>query len=93
MKDPNEHSETLSDRLKHVQLEQLPPNQPSFLTVVLLFAAALIVLFILAIFVLHLDRGKLFRRHQQHPTSQLILPPQPSGGLTFGYTKGWGIAR
>jgi hypothetical protein len=58
-----------------MQLEQLPPNQPSFLTVVLLFAAAFIVILILAIFFLHLDRGKLFRHHRPHPTSQLILPP------------------
>jgi len=57
-----------------MQLEQLPPNQPSFLTVVLLFAAAFIVILILAIFFLHLDRGRLFSRHRQHPTSQLILP-------------------
>jgi len=60
--------------LHGMQLEQLPPNQPSFLTVVLLFAAAFIVILILAIFFLHLDRGRLFSRHRQHPTSQLILP-------------------
>jgi hypothetical protein len=64
-----------------MKLEQLPPNQPSFLTVVLLFAAALIVIFILAIFFLHLDRGKLYRRHTVHPTSQLILPSGPSSPL------------
>ena len=57
-----------------MQLEQLPPNQPSFLTIVLLFGAALIVILILAIFFLHLDRGHLFRHHRQHPTSQLVLP-------------------
>jgi hypothetical protein len=81
MNDPDDRPEPLSDRLKelpehlkHIQLEQLPPNQPSFLTVVLLFAAALIVIFILSIFFLHLDRGKLFRRSHPHPTSQLILP-------------------
>jgi hypothetical protein len=27
-----------------------------------------------AIFVLHLDRGRLFGHHPKHPTSQLILP-------------------
>ena len=78
MNDQNDHPERLSEHLeedlKHIQLEQLPPNQPSFLTVVLLFAGALIVIFILAIFFLHLDRGKLFRRNRSHPTSQLILP-------------------
>jgi len=57
-----------------MKLEEYPPNQPSFLTVVLLFAAALVVIFILAIFFLHLDRGKLFRHNRPHPTSQLILP-------------------
>jgi hypothetical protein len=84
--------EHLSDRLKEIpedlkkiQIEQLPPNQPSFLTVVLLFAAALIVIFLLAIFFLHLDAGKLFRRHPQQPTSQLILPfaPASSPGLSI----------
>ena len=84
MEDPHhhpEHPEHLSDRLKHlpeelkhIQLEQLPPNQPSFLTVVLLFAGALIVIFILAMIFLHLDRNKLFQRHPQHPTSRLVLP-------------------
>ncbi len=64
-----------------MKIEQLPPNQPSFLTVVLLFAAALIVICILAIFFLHLDAGRLFRRHPKHPTSQLILPSARQGGL------------
>jgi hypothetical protein len=87
MNDQNDRPEPLSDRLKedlkHIQLEQLPPNQPSFLTVVLLFAGALIVIFILAIFFLHLDRGKLFRRNRPHPTSQLVLPSIPSSSLGY----------
>ena len=78
MEDKNDDSERLPDRLKddlkHIQIEQLPPNQPSFLTVVILFAAALIVIFILAIFFLHLDKGKIFRRSRAHPTSQLVMP-------------------
>jgi hypothetical protein len=87
MNEQPDHPKHLSDRLKelpeelkHVQLEQLPPNQPSFLTVVLLFAGALIVLFILAMFFLHLDRNRLFRSHPQHPTSQLVLPTTAAPG-------------
>ena len=78
----NDHPERLSERLKedleHLQIEQRPPNQPSFLTVVLLFAAAFIVILILAIFFLHLDKGKLFRRGRSHPTSQLVFPTAPA---------------
>lgn len=64
----------LPDQLENLQLEQVRPNKPSFLLVVLLSGVALIILFIVAIFVLHLDGGKLFNHHRQHPTSQLILP-------------------
>ena len=86
MTDQHPGPERLSDRLKElpedlkkIQLEQRPPNQPSFLTVVLVSAAVLIVIFIVAIVVLHLDRGKLFRHSPKHPTSQLILPnPAPA---------------
>ena len=82
---PDRQPEHLSDRLKGLpheletlQLEQLPPNKPSFLLVVILFAAALIIIFIVAIFVLHLDRGRLFSHHPKHPTSRLILPSAPA---------------
>lgn len=81
MSEPPRQPEHLSDRLKglpnelkNLQLEQSPPNSPSFLLVVILSGVALIIIFILAIFVLHLDGGKLFNRHRQHPTSQLVLP-------------------
>jgi len=58
-----------------MQIEQLPPNQPNFLRVVLLFGAALIVFFILALFFLRFDGKHLtFRHHRAHPTSQLVLP-------------------
>ena len=66
-----------------MKLEQYPPNQPSFLTIVLLFAGAIIVIFILAIFFLHLDRNRLFRHNRTHPTSQLILPPAPLSSFTL----------
>jgi hypothetical protein len=89
MNEQNDHRESLPDRLKddlkRVQLEQLPPNQPSFLTVVLLFAAALIVIILLAIFFLHLDKGKLFRRSTPHPTSQLHRPDYCPALLTPPY--------
>jgi hypothetical protein len=87
MPDQNDHPERLSERLKedleHLQIEQLPPNQPSFITVVLLFAAAFIIILILAIFFLHLDKGKLFRHGRSHPTSQLVLPHYPSSVVTL----------
>lgn len=71
-----ELSSELKEQFTHI--EQQPPNKPSFLLVVLLFAAALIVIFIIAIFVLHLDRGRLFRHPPKEPNSQLILPSAPA---------------
>ncbi len=58
-----------------MEIEQLPPKQPNFLLVVLLFGGALIVIFILALFFLRFDGKHLtFRHRQAHPTSQLVLP-------------------
>ena len=92
MKDQQHHSGRIKELSKELEqqfthIEQQPPNQPNFLMVVLLFAAALIVIFIVAIFVLHLDRGRLFGHHRQHPTSQLILPaatPSADTAVQFG---------
>jgi hypothetical protein len=64
----------LPHQLENLQLEQVRPNKPSFLLVVILAGVALIILFIVAIFVLHLDAGKLFNHHRTHPASQLVLP-------------------
>jgi hypothetical protein len=63
-----------------MQLEQLPPNKPNFLLVVLLSGAALIVIFLLAYLFVNFDGKHLtFRHHPAHPTSQLVLPtPIPS---------------
>ena len=96
MKDQDHHPEHLPDHLKDLSedlkqqfthLEQEPPNKPSFLLVVLLSGVALIVLFILAIILVHL-RGNRFGAHsfRAHPTSELVLPnsgPKPwaSGAL------------
>ena len=81
MNDQPRPPEHLSDRLKelpneleNLQLEQVRPNKPNFLLVVLLSAGLLTLLFILAIFFLHLDASKLFKRHPKEPTSQLVLP-------------------
>jgi hypothetical protein len=88
MREEQQHPEHLSERLKQVPefvkeqfgtVEQQPPNKPSFLFVVLLSGAAIIVIFIIAIFVLHLDGGRLTReRSHKHPTSQLVLPVSPA---------------
>jgi hypothetical protein len=89
MSDPTRQPEHLSDRLKglpdelkNLQLEQSPPNSPSFLLVVLLAGAAIIIIFIVAIFVLHLDGGRLFGHHPKHATSQLVLPSTRQDGIT-----------
>jgi len=58
-----------------MQLEQQPPNRPNFLKIVLLSGAAIIVIFIIAIFVLHMDGGRLtHERYRKQPTSRLVLP-------------------
>ena len=95
MKDQEHLSQRLKEELpkeleqQFTHLEQLPPNKPSFLLVVILFAVSLIVIFLLALLVLHLA-GSRFGRHtfRKNPTSQLILPFTPqlenwhSGQLT-----------
>jgi hypothetical protein len=60
-----------------IQLEQRPPNQPSFLTVVLIAAAAVIVIFIIAIFVLRFGHGRMEHPFRGHPSSRLTLPDGP----------------
>ncbi len=58
-----------------MEIEQLPPKQPNFLLILILFCASLLVLFVLAYFFISFD-GKhlIFRHHSAHPTSQLVLP-------------------
>lgn len=61
-------------KLENMRLEQEPPNRPSFLTVVLLSGAAIIVIFLIAYFVLDWSNsGIVPKRHFKHPNSQLIL--------------------
>jgi hypothetical protein len=58
-----------------MEIEQLPPKQPNFLLVVILFGVTLLVIFVLAWLFVSFDGKHLtFRHHRAHPTSQLILP-------------------
>jgi hypothetical protein len=58
-----------------MEIEQLPPKQPSFLLVVILFCVTLLVVFVLAVLFVRFDGKHLtFQHHHAHPTSQLILP-------------------
>ncbi|HTV08301.1 MAG TPA: hypothetical protein VMD97_04570 [Candidatus Aquilonibacter sp.] len=93
MSDQQHHSEPLSTRVKEElpefleqqfgHFEQHPPHKPSFLTVVLIACAVMLLIFIVALIVLHLrgsDLGHFFRRQ---PTSQLFLPAPFSGASTY----------
>jgi hypothetical protein len=58
-----------------MEIEQLPPKQPNFLLVVILFGVTLLVVFVLAYLFVSFDGKHLtFHHHHAHPTSQLILP-------------------
>jgi hypothetical protein len=60
-----------------MKLEQYPPNRPNFLVVVLLAAVALLILFIVAIFFLHIRGNRLLRHpYRQTPTSQIAPTPE-----------------
>jgi hypothetical protein len=61
-------------------IEQEPPNKPNFLLVVLLFAATIIIVFLVAYFVLDWRGAHLVpKHHDKHPSSRLVLPlPNPS---------------
>jgi hypothetical protein len=88
MSEEHQHPEHLSDRLKEVPgfikeqfgtIEQEPPNKPSFLLIVALFGATIIVIFIIAIFILHLGGAGLTKHSvRHHPTSRLVMPTAPS---------------
>jgi len=88
MNDQDHQPEKLPDHLKELSaelkeqfthIEQEPPNKPSFLLVVLLSGVAIIIIFILAIVILHLG-GNRFGSHpfRKHPTAQLVLPSAAS---------------
>ena len=55
--------------------EQGLKKRPSFLAVVLMSVAAILVIFVVAIFVLHLDGGHLVPHGKTtHPTTSMLLP-------------------
>ena len=100
MKEEQHHAHRLADRLKEEtpdfiekqfgHIEQQPPNKPSFLLVVLLSGAALIVIFIVAWTILRWGGGARFlnKSHRNVPTSQLIVPaiarPLPQAAISEG---------
>lgn len=58
-----------------MEIEQLPPEKPKFLLILILACAAILVLFVIAWSFVRFDGGHLgFRHHTAHPTSQLVLP-------------------
>ena len=62
-----------------MELEQLPPNKPNFLLILILFGVSILVIFVVAYFFVDFDGKHLtFRHHSAHPTSQLIVPAPPS---------------
>jgi hypothetical protein len=64
-----------------MEIEQVSPNKPNFLLVVVLSGVVLIGLFILAYLFIDFDGNHLtFRHHHAHPTSRYVLP-SPSSTL------------
>ena len=62
-----------------MEIEQLPPNKPNFLLVVLLAMGVLILLFVLAYFFISFEGNRIHIRHRHaNPNAQLVLPPNHS---------------
>jgi hypothetical protein len=62
-----------------MEIEQVKPNKPNFLLIVILFCVTILVFFVLAYLFLDFEGGHLtFRHHTQHPTSQLVLTATPA---------------
>jgi len=58
-----------------MEIEQLPPNKPNFLLVVLLAVAFLFLFFVLAYFFIDFDGHSIhIRHHRANPNAQLALP-------------------
>jgi hypothetical protein len=62
-----------------MQVEQLPPNKPNFLLILILFCVSILVIFLLAWLFLHFNSNHLGLRHKtSSPHAQLIHPVSPS---------------
>jgi len=58
-----------------MDIEQLPPNKPNFLLIVLMSVGVLLLLFVVAYFTVRWDGQHLtFRHHSAEPHSQVIMP-------------------
>jgi hypothetical protein len=58
-----------------MDIEQLPPNKPNFLLVVLLAVGVLFVFFVLAYLFVDFEGHHIhIRRHAANPNAQLVLP-------------------
>lgn len=75
-------------KLENIKLEQEPPNRPSFLLVVLLSGAAIIVIFLIAYFVLDLGNSGLVPKHHYKDPTSLLVMPAPAGALGQGTVGG-----
>jgi ABC-type uncharacterized transport system permease subunit len=61
-----------------MQVEQLPPNKPNFLLILILFCVSILVVFLVAWLFLRTNSGHLGLRHTtKEPHSQLVLPSTP----------------
>ena len=64
-----------------MELEETKPNEPSFLKVVILFAATILVVVVLAaIFLLHRSHTKATTPYTKHPLSSIPGPVQKLSG-------------
>jgi hypothetical protein len=56
-------------------IEQRPPHRPNFLLVVVLSAVGILVVFAIALLMLHVGPHRLLPgKHTEHPTTRLVLP-------------------
>lgn len=62
-----------------MNVDQLPPNKPNFLLILVLFGVTIIVVFVLAWIFIRGDSNHLGLMHRSHhPTSEMVLPHSPT---------------